>query len=684
MPSLGLISYGFAALGYLVLTLLLATSWEGRGPGTRLIFACALMAVWATVLAAFAYQGAPSVRLLLALDVLRYGAWFLVLADLARAIGIGRRVVLAMYCAWFGAVAFLVVAFAGVALGGASDRPLVLLVYVGMALSLTGLVMLEQVIRNAREKARYSLKFLLIALGVIFAYDLFLFAQAQLLDGFESATWDARGIVTAFTIPLMAIAAKRNPRWSLNIFVSRQVVFYTTSFIAVGVYLLLMALGGYLIALNGSTWGRPIQLVFFAGAAIVLVALLASSDVQRRLKVFLTKHFYRNKYDYRVEWLRFIDTLSSSEPGVEPGENAIRSIAQIISSPGGLLYLRREESGRFEPMSAWRGDQYVLQDYSSLGADDDMVSFLERRQWVVDVQEHRLTPDLYGNISLPAPCDAPGRFRMVLPLFHGARLMGFMLLAEPPPPFDPNYEDRDLLKTVGRHVATHLAQHEADRRLAESRQFEAYHRLTAFVMHDLKNLAAQLSLIVANAERHKHNPEFVDDAVSTVANSTERMQRLIEQLQGREIRSHRRVVSLPDVVQRACERCQPRRPVPTVETGEGDLTVDADPERLTAVLEHLIRNAQDATPEEGSVTVSILEDSSECVVRITDTGAGMTEAFIKDRLFKPFDTTKGSKGMGIGAYQAREYVMSLGGTLLVTSQPGRGTRFEVRLSRGAS
>jgi putative PEP-CTERM system histidine kinase len=679
LVSLGLISYGFAAFGFLVLTLLLATSWEGRGAGVRLILACATTTVWSGVIAFGAYQGSLPVPVLLVIEVLRYGAWFLVIADLAGAIGIGRGLILAMHGVWLGALALLGIALVTGTPGSSANQQLPLLVYGGMALSLTSLVMLEQVIRNAREMARYSLKYLLIALGAMFAYDLFLFAQAQLVHGIEPASWDARGIVTALTIPLVAIAAQRNPRWSLNIFVSRQVVFYSTSFIAIGVYLLLMAFGGYVIALYGGTWGHAIQLVFFAGAVIVLVVLLASTDVRRRLKVFLTKHFYRNKYDYRVEWLRFIDTLSSSERDVEPGETAIRAIAQIISSPGGLLCLRQESDGRFVPTNSWPRDQYDLQDCPQLAADDELVEFLERRQWVIDVEEYRQSPDVYGNIVLPGPFDTPSRFRMILPLLHGKRLMGFMALGTPPPPFKPNYEDRDLLKTVGRHVATHLAQHEADRRLAESRQFEAYHRLTAFVMHDLKNLAAQLSLIVANAERHKHNPEFVDDTISTVANSSERMQRLIEQLQGREVRSHLRTVSLPEIAHRASARCGPRLPVPRIDSGEGDLTVDADPERLTATLEHVIRNAQDATPEDGSVTVKIRADADACVVTIADTGVGMAESFIKDRLFKPFDTTKGSKGMGIGAFQVREYVLSLGGRVEVGSEPGRGTRFTLLL-----
>jgi putative PEP-CTERM system histidine kinase len=303
---------------------------------------------------------------------------------------------------------------------------------------------------------------------------------------------------------------------------------------------------------------------------------------------------------------------------------------------------------------------------------------------VVDLVEYRRSPDLYQNLTLPEFLQDQTRLRLVLPILQHDSLLGFVVLADPPPPFELTYEDRDLLRTVGRHVATHLAQHDADRRLAESRQFEAYHRLTAFVMHDLKNLAAQLSLIVANADKHRRKPEFVDDAIGTIANSTARMQRLIEQLQGREVQSLRRRVSLGEAARQACRRCNGGRPVPVFVPATEEVLVEADPERLTMVIEHVVRNGQDATPEDGSVSVSIRPDSGWVTLSIEDTGAGMSADFVRDRLFRPFDTTKGSKGMGIGAYQVREYVNSLGGSVRVHSAPGSGTRVDLHfpLSEG--
>ena len=701
MLSLGLISYGLAAAGFFLLTLLLTTSWEGRAQGVRLIVACAVTTLWAALLGLGSQVLVVSVPLVLLAEFLRYGAWFVVLTGLTKSAGIARGLSRLVHVVWIGAVVLLFATPALVAAGLPAPQPTAVLANAGLLMALMGLILLEQIYRNAREGGRYAVKFLVIAVGLMLAYDLFLFSQAQLLKGIESVSWDARGFVVLLMVPLIAIAARRNPQWSLNVFVSRHVVFYTTSFMVVGVYLLLMAGGGYVIRLYGGTWGRAAQLVFFAGAGVVLVALVASSNLRRRLRVFLNKHFYRNKYDYRIEWLRFIQTLSAPEKGVETRDNAVRAIAQIIGSQGGVLFLRTEDGAEFRPAASWPPAEFDTKRHEALAPASELVEFLARHQWVIDLAELRETPDAYQNISLPESLAAQRRFRLVVPLSHGEDLIGFVAIADPPPPFSPNYEDRDLLKTVGRHVAVHIAQFEADRRLSESRQFEAYHRLTAFVMHDLKNLTAQLALIVSNAEKHRRNPEFVDDAIATIANSTDRMQRLVDQLQRREAQSLRRRVRLADIARSAAERCSSRRPVPECRALDEDVWVEADPERLTMVVEHVIRNAQDATAEEGRVTISVAVTAADAnengssdeapvgdtsrlrvptsALTVSDTGVGMSREFVQERLFKPFDTTKGSKGMGIGAYQVREYARSLGGRVDVASEPGAGTRFTLRI-----
>jgi putative PEP-CTERM system histidine kinase len=477
---------------------------------------------------------------------------------------------------------------------------------------------------------------------------------------------------------LLAIAARRNPEWSLDIFVSRHVVFYSGAFIAIGIYLVLMALGGYYVREFGGSWGRVGQIAFLGGAVVVLATLLASSTLRRQAQVFISKHFYSNKYDYRVEWLRFIATLSSSEES-DVRRAALQAVAQIFASPGGMLFLPDESGRRFVPYAAWPMRVDSLPGIGALAAEEDMPEFLARTQWIIDTREYRRTPDVYGNIALPEWLLAHEHLRIVSPLLQLDRLAGFVVLYDPPPPFELTYEDRDLLKTVGRHVATHIAQFDANRKLAESRQFEAYNRLTAFMMHDLKNSVAQLKLIVANAERHKRNPEFVDDAIGTIANAVERMTRLIEQLRGSSNVARLVQLDLAELARKAVDQCSTRLPRPSLDTADASVLVRADPDRLTAVIEHVIRNAQDATEEHGTIAVRLRREGTQALLTVADSGAGMEPEFVRDRLFRPFDSTKGAKGMGIGAYQAREYVRLLGGDVEVQSSPGQGTSFSISL-----
>ncbi|AMN47469.1 hypothetical protein ACG33_10215 [Steroidobacter denitrificans] len=675
MNLAGMISYGTAGLGFMLLTVLLATSWNGRRTGAWLIAASAMTAVWAAVLTVEHHSGAIPVLLLYAVEILRDAAWIYALtcvggAALPRSLSLAARV----SC---GVLLVLLLSAPLLAQAGVRLNPTLLLSRAGLILSLAALILLEQIYRNAGEAARGSLRYFCIGVGGLFAYDLFMYSQGELLGNIAVDSWNARGLINAFAVPLIAIAARRNPHWSLEVFVSRQVVFYTTTFMAVGVYLVLMSIGGYYVQMVGGSWGRVAQIIFLAGAAVVLASLLGSPMLRRRAQVFISKHFYRNKYDYRLEWLRFIKTLSSQDEADVP-RTALRAIAQIFGSPGGLLFLREEEGRSFVPHAAWPMRLDSMAQLAAIDSSEALPRFLARTEWIIDTRELREQPVLYENLILPAWLRNHPQMRIVSPLLQLDQLVGFVVLYEPPPPFQLTYEDRDLLKTVGRHVATHIAQHEADRKLAEARQFEAYNRLTAFMMHDLKNSIAQLQLIIDNAQRHRHKPEFIDDALGTIDNTVARMTRLMEQLRGTAASERSLRVDLAELTLEAVRRCASRRPAPAVRSA-GEVFVQADRERLTNVIEHILRNAQDATGEDGRVEVSLDSSNSQATLIVQDTGAGMDATFLRQRLFRPFDSTKGAKGMGIGAYQAREYVRSIGGKVEVCSSPGQGTRFAVTL-----
>jgi putative PEP-CTERM system histidine kinase len=229
-------------------------------------------------------------------------------------------------------------------------------------------------------------------------------------------------------------------------------------------------------------------------------------------------------------------------------------------------------------------------------------------------------------------------------------------------------------------VASFVALLDATDALMDARQFEAFNRLSAYVVHDLKNITAQLSLIVSNAARHRSNPAFVEDAIGTVENASAKMNRMLAQL--RKGSSPVREITRFDLHRALQEAIAIRSaclPVPVLSKGNPDIVLRASRDRFTAVLEHLIQNAQEATAADGLVELRSFLDGRFAVVEIADNGCGMSERFIRERLFRPFNTTKGNAGMGIGVYESREFVLSLGGEVDVFSEPGIGTTFYLRV-----
>lgn len=309
-----------------------------------------------------------------------------------------------------------------------------------------------------------------------------------------------------------------------------------------------------------------------------------------------------------------------------------------------------------------------------------MVRFLERGGWVVYLDEYRRDPDIYDGFRIPEWFDRLRDPWVIVPLSYAENLVAFIVLRRSTTKASLNWEDTDLLKTVGRQAAGHLALWLTTRALLDVRQFEAFNRLSAYVVHDLKNIVAQLNLVVSNAQRHKRSPEFIDDAIQTIENASGKMNRMLSQLRkGTEETVSARPIAVADMLAAAVAARSQDLPHPQLETGPRNLHVRADPDRLGSVIEHLVQNAQEATPPSGEVRVRWLSDPDGVVIEIEDNGSGMDEAFVLDRLFRPFDTTKGNAGMGIGVYQSRELVRSIGGELSVVSSPQAGTTFRVRL-----
>jgi putative PEP-CTERM system histidine kinase len=435
-----------------------------------------------------------------------------------------------------------------------------------------------------------------------------------------------------------------------------------------------MAVAGAVIREQGGVWGGIVQFAFSIAAVAVLVLVLTSARLRAAARVFITKHFYRNQYEYRDEWLRLIRTLSASNRELPLDQRSVKALADIVQSPGGQLWLHRGASGRFEPFAAWE-TSFPVREYETLSP---LVRFLEEQGWIVDSGEYEHDPDLYNHAFRDPPDELPTN-SIIVPLFHREELLGFARLIRPDKHRALNYEDHDLLKTAGRQVAAFLAHDLAMEELAETRQFEAYNKLSAFVMHDLKNLLSQQALLVENAKRFQNRPEFVADVIKTVDHGVWRMRRLLRALERDSANPQEQRIEINAVVREAVEASAKNGRVTPSFHGHRPLWVHAQSEKFASVIGHVIVNAQDATQPGGRIDVSVSESGGRALIEVKDTGEGMSEEFIRRRLFKPFDTTKGSSGMGIGVFQARELIRSLGGDVVVKSSVGVGTTVSIFL-----
>jgi putative PEP-CTERM system histidine kinase len=673
---IGTLGYGLAAVAFGVLTVLMLTSWRGRLQGALLVAAASLTAAWAAT-AALDPATVSAWELLGTLEVLRNTAWLLFLAWLTPAgqgfDGRWRQLAAIAPAAYVLGYGLYGVHF----LGGALPPATATLVNVGLVTAIAGLVLLEQCYRALRLEPRKTVLPLILGLGGLLAYDLFLYSHGLLFREIHAELWAARGFASLLAAPLLLLAARRNPSWSIDVFVSRHVAFYTTSLVAIGVYLFVMAVAGYGLRIAGGEWGTVLQVVFLFGAAVLLAWIIFSPAARAQLKVFIAKHFYSNKYDYREEWLKLTRRLAEGSESEPLPQRGLEAMVRIATAEGGGLWVidaAREAEGFHR--AAVTGRLVTLPEM--LPPSDPLVGFLEERRWTVNLEEALRNPESHPGLIIPDWLRKPGGNALVVPLLNQERLWGIAVLSRPKAIGRLSYEDIDLFRVAGMQVAAVLAQAEADRMLAESRQFEAYNRFAAFIMHDLKNVIAQQSLVVRNAGKYRNDPAFIDDALDTVANSVERMQRLLEQLKRGQGEAQVERVDLIKLILETVNRYTDRDPPPRAVCPDQTLKLRIDRERLAAVLGHLVTNAQDATPATGNVLIEVARDDGTLVLAVEDDGIGMDEEFLRERLFRPFDSTKGSKGMGIGAYQARKFVESAGGEVRVHSVPGQGTRVELR------
>jgi putative PEP-CTERM system histidine kinase len=664
-----------SGLGYLALALGLfglsrrPTQSPVRPALAVLAVAAALSGVWA-----FSWAGLRVIqeagRLTLALDWLRQVAW---VACLMLLLGVDRRPTRGWR--WLHWLVPVVVLGAGLLMASGELRWLprrwawLASAYAGLSLAVLGLVLLEQVYRNTSEDNRWNVKPLCLGLAAMYGFDLYLFSEVVLLQGQDAAAVALRPVVHALGLPLLLLGARRGQGMvGARLGLSRDAAFHSAALLLVGVYLLLVAAVGYWLRYTGGEWGLALQLLLAVGAALALTMILMSGAMRARLRVWLSKHFLRYRYDYRQEWLRFTAALADREDEGDPARAVVRALANLVESPGGGLWRAPADGqGPFVQVANWNLSRNNWRE----GIDTPFIDTLQAKAWIVDLNAERRQAS--GVLPVPAYLLEDRDAWLVVPLLTGLKMQGWVVLAQPRSPFPLNWEVLDLLRTAASQAAGYLALHQATEQLLEARKFEAFNRMSAFVVHDLKNIVAQLSLMLRNAERHGDNPEFRADMLETVENALDKMRQLMTQLrEGNRPAGVARGVPLQAIALRLQQAAAQRGRRLDLQI-DMPLATRGHEERIERVIGHAVQNAFDASGEQQPVLLRLERLASYAKLEVLDQGCGMSPEFVRERLFKPFQSTK-EHGMGIGAYESLQYVQELGGKLEVDSEPGKGTR----------
>ncbi|HYZ25033.1 MAG TPA: XrtA/PEP-CTERM system histidine kinase PrsK [Rhodopila sp.] len=537
-----------------------------------------------------------------------------------------------------------------------------------IGVAVCGILLLENLYRNTPADSRWNINLLCVGLGSVFAYDLVLYADGALFRRLSAPLIAARAPVMILAAPLLALAITRCRRWAADIRISQDVTFHSFTLIGCGTFLLAVALIGEVLRSRGPEWGSVVETTLIFAAVLAVSVVVTSGSARSRIRGLVVENFFHHRYDYRKEWMRCIDALTAPEAFVALHKRVIRAAAEVVDSPAGALFVRPPRDVAFQWAGSWNMPAVV----HPIPPGHPIVPLFRDSNWIVRIEDHTEPAAWFPDLP---------RAWIALPLNHFGTLIGFVVLARPRARFTLDREACDLLRVIGREIASRVAEQRAEQVVRQTRDLREYSQRFAFVIHDIKNVSGQLSMLMTNAEQHAGNPEFQRDMLTTVRAAVGKITRLLSRLEAdRQERKHAIVTPanrIPTVVLgcNQAHRCDIRLLDRSAGAGAG-----IDPDAFDAVMTHLLNNAAEASPPGAPVIVELRPDAATLVIDIIDRGPGMPPEFVRDELFRPLRSTKGD-GHGIGAFQARELLRDAGGDLLVLSRPSHGTTMRIILPR---
>jgi putative PEP-CTERM system histidine kinase len=542
------------------------------------------------------------------------------------------------------------------------------------------LMNLERTYRAAVGTMRWRIKFMLIGIGLLFAVRIYTSSQALVYRRVDLSVESLNSGAMLVASLLLVGSFLRAGDFEVDVYPSQLVLQNSITVLVAGVYLVLVGSLAKVVAYLGGDTAFALKAFLGLIALVVLVLILQSDRARLQVGRFVSRNFQRPLYDYRNVWRTFTEGTASR---VEQGElcrSLVKMTAEMFQSLSVALWLVDEKRDALNLaastfLSEARGRESGLK-----GSDADLIiSHFNDRREPVDIESSvngwasalkRIHPSAFPN----------GGHRVCVPLIGQGEIIGLISIGDRVGGVPFTLQDFDVLKCIGDHATASLQNVQLSEKLLQAKELEAFQTMAAFFAHDLKNAASTLNLMLQNLPVHFDDPEFRADSLRGISKTVTHINHLIGRLSliRRELRINRVESDLNQVVASAFE---------TFKNGPDlllskDLSplpkIMIDPDQMLKVVVNLLLNATEAVPAEGRVRIETKLDSNWVVLTVADNGCGMNGEFMRNGLFRPFQTTK-KNGLGIGMFQSKMIVEAHGGRIAVASEQGNGTTFQVFL-----
>jgi putative PEP-CTERM system histidine kinase len=539
----------------------------------------------------------------------------------------------------------------------------------------------ERTLRSFTGSMRWQIKFMLLGLGSLFAVQIYTSSQALLFSSVTAALEAVNSSAVLVADILIIISLIRHRLLNVTIYFSRTALYNSITVMVVGIYLLAVGVLAKVIDYVGGSKVLPLGTFFMFLALVSLTIVLLSDRFRHRMKQLVSRHFYQSRYDYRKEWTAFTQRTTSVMEVKELCAVVTKMVSETFGVPSVTIWLWDEETQERVTL----GGSTVFSDTQggpTQSIERGAVALCRyMREYSLPVDFDR-PPDSGARELKQSHADymCRARVRYGVPLVAGQQLIGVMTLDTRLTKEPFSLEDFDLLKTIADQAAANLLNLKLSQRLLKAKEMEAFQTLSAFFVHDLKNLASKLSLMVQNLPAHYDNPAFRDDMLCLMSGCVAKMNALCSRLSPltQRLELHRTETDLNELVRATLADLEGSLSVPLLQELRSVPKALLDPEQLQKVLVNLVLNANEAVDGRGEIRVQTEQRGRWLVLSVSDNGCGMSEEFIRQSLFQPFQTTK-SQGLGIGLFHSKMIVEAHQGRIEVKSEEGKGSTFQVLL-----